>query len=157
MSTLTIQNFELSRAFFLNHLEAMNAELADVQPVGFNNNIRWHAGHVLTTAEYFMFDFPKKSSNLPKHYIELFNRGTSPADWKGEVPTLKELQQQLSDQLVRIKEIPEERLQEKLEKEIFNFKTFGELVNFTVFHETYHLGQMHAIKRVIENQSVKQV
>ncbi len=157
MSHLTFQNFELSRSFFLNHLEALDGETAAIQPEGFNNNILWHVGHVLTTAEYFMFGFPEKSSNLPQYYLELFNRGTSPADWKGEVPTLSELKQQLGDQLVRIKEIPEERLQEKLEKTFFNFQVFGELVNFAVFHETYHLGQMHAIKRVIETKSVKQV
>ncbi|KZE68920.1 formate dehydrogenase [Fictibacillus phosphorivorans] len=157
MSHLTIQNVELSRGFFLKHLEGMTAELAEIQPEGFNNNILWHVGHVLTTAEYFLFGFPEKSLNLPKHYIELFNRGTSPKDWKREVPALAELKQQLAEQLERIKQIPEERLHEKLEKEFFNFKTFGELVNFAVFHETYHLGQMHAIKRIIENQSVKQV
>jgi uncharacterized damage-inducible protein DinB len=156
MKQLTFQNFELARSFFLKQLDGIDASAVDIQPDGFNNNIRWHIGHVLTTAEYFMFGFPEHSSNLPKQYVELFNRGTSPADWKGEVPTLKELKQQLEEQLVRMKAIPAERLNEKLEKPVFNFTTFGELVNFTVFHETYHLGQMHAIKRIIENQTAKQ-
>lgn len=156
MSQLTFQNFELSRGFFLKHLEAMDSDLSDIQPEGFNNNIRWHAGHVLTTAEYFLFGFPEKSSSLPKQYLDLFNRGTSPADWKGEVPTLEILKQQLVDQLARVKEIPEENLQKKLEKSFFDLTTFGELFNFAVFHETYHLGQIHAIKRVIQTQKVKQ-
>ncbi|MET3729489.1 putative damage-inducible protein DinB [Fictibacillus halophilus] len=157
MNQLTFQNFELARSIFLKQVDGIDTSAADIQPDGFNNNIRWHIGHVLTTAEYFMFGFPEHSSNLPKQYVELFNRGTSPADWKGEVPTLKELKQQLEEQLVRIKAIPAERLNEKLEKPVFNLTTFGELVNFTVFHETNHLGQMHAIKRVIENQTAKQV
>ena len=156
MNQLTIQNFELARSIFLKQLDGMDEAAADIQPHGFNNNIRWHIGHVLTTAEYFMFGFPKHSANLPTRYVELFNRGTSPADWKGEVPTLKELKQQLEEQLARVKEMPEERLFEKLEKPVFNLNTFGELVNFTVFHETNHFGQMHAIKRIIENQTAKQ-
>ena len=156
MSELTFKNFELSRSFFLKHLGELDSETAEVQPEGFNNNILWHVGHVLTTAEYFMFEYPEKSNHLPLSYIDLFNRGTSPADWKGEVPSLSELTAQLNDQMARIKEIPEGRLQEKLEKQFFDFKTFGELVNFTVFHETYHLGQMHAMKKVIEKSKVQQ-
>jgi uncharacterized damage-inducible protein DinB len=156
MSELTFKSFELSRSFFLKHLGELDAKTAEIQPEGFNNNILWHVGHVLITSEYFMFGFPEKSTNLPTNYLELFNRGTSPADWKGEVPTLSELTTQLKDQLTRIKQIPEERLQEKLEKQVFDFQTFGELVNFTVFHETYHLGQIHAMKRVTEKPSVVQ-
>lgn len=156
MSELTFKNFELSRSFFLKHLGELDTETAEVQPEGFNNNILWHVGHVLTTAEYFMFGYPEKSNHLPLNYIELFNRGTSPADWKGEVPSLSELTAQLKDQMTRIKEIREDRLQEKLEKQFFDFKTFGELVNFAVFHETYHLGQMHAMKKVIEKSKVQQ-
>jgi uncharacterized damage-inducible protein DinB len=156
MSELTFKNFELSRSFFLKNVEGMNEEIAKIQPEGFNNNILWHVGHVLLTAEYFMFGYPEKSTHLPANYLELFNRGTSPADWKGEVPALSDLALQLKDQITRIREIPKERLQEKLEKQIFDFTTFGELVNFAVFHETNHLGQMHAMKRVIEKSSIVQ-
>ncbi|MCM3719033.1 DinB family protein [Fictibacillus phosphorivorans] len=156
MNELTFKNFELARSFFLKHLGELDKEVAQVQPEGFNNNIHWHVGHVLTIAEYFMFGYPEKTKHLPLNYIELFNRGTSPADWKGEVPSLSELTEQLKDQMARIKEIPEERLQEKLEKPLFNFTTFGELMNFAVFHETYHLGQMHAMKKVIEQSKVQQ-
>ncbi|MBY6037670.1 DinB family protein [Fictibacillus nanhaiensis] len=151
MSELTFKNFELSRSFFMKHVESMDAEMADIQPEGFKNNILWNIGHVLTTAEYFMFGYPQKSASIPMNYLELFNKGTSPADWKSEVPTLAELTSQLKDQLNRVKEIPEERLQEKLERPFFDFTTYGELVNFAAFHETYHLGQMHAMKKVIEN------
>jgi uncharacterized damage-inducible protein DinB len=156
MSKLTFQNFEISRSFFLKNVEGMDEKIANIQPEGFKNNILWHVGHVLLTAEYFMFGFPEKSTHLPMNYVELFNRGTSPADWNGEVPTIAELTDQLKDQMARIKELPEERLQEKLEKQFFDFKTFGELFNFAVFHETYHLGQIHAMKRVVEKTSVIQ-
>lgn len=156
MSKLTFQNFEISRSFFLKNVEGMDEKIANIQPEGFKNNILWHVGHVLLTAEYFMFGFPEKSTHLPMNYVELFNRGTSPADWNGEVPTIAELTDQLKDQMARIKELPEERLQEKLEKQFFDFKTFGELFNFAVFHETYHLGQIHAMKIVVEKTSVIQ-
>jgi hypothetical protein len=103
-----------------------------------------------------MFGYPEKSTVLPINYIELFNRGTSPADWKGEVPTLEELTTQLKDQLTRIKEIPDAYFEEKLKQPFFDLHTVGELALFSNFHENYHLGQIHAMKKVIENQTVKQ-
>jgi hypothetical protein len=39
MSELTVKNFELTRGFVLKNIEGMNAEMADIQPEGFNNNI----------------------------------------------------------------------------------------------------------------------
>ncbi|WNB91187.1 DinB family protein [Bacillus sp. NEB1478] len=156
MSDLTLKNFELTRDFFLKNIESMSAEMADIQPEGFNNNIRWHVGHVLVTAEYFMFGYPEKSKALPVDYIQLFNRGTSPADWKGEVPSLQELTTQLKDQLERIKEIPAERFQDQLKQPFFGLNTVGELAVFANYHETYHSGQLHAMKKVIANQTVKQ-
>jgi uncharacterized damage-inducible protein DinB len=156
MSQLTFQNFEISRGFFLKNVEGMDEKVANIQPEGFNNNILWHVGHVLLTAEYFLFGFPEKSTHLPMNYLELFNRGTSPSGWKGEVPTIAELTGQLKDQMARVKEMPGERLQEKLEKQFFDFNTFGELFNFSVFHETYHLGQIHAMKRMTEKAPVIQ-
>jgi hypothetical protein len=154
MSELTFLNFEMTRNFFLKHAEALDEGTADIQPEGFNNNLRWHVGHVLMTAEFFLFGYPVESTFLPGNYVELFNRGTSPANWTGEVPSLEVLIGQLKDQLARIKEIPEAKLNEKLEKPFFDFQTYGETANFALFHETYHLGQMHAMKRLIEKQTV---
>jgi hypothetical protein len=154
MSEFTIKNFEMTRNFFLKHVKSVDEKIADIQPEGFNNNIRWHVGHVLLTAEYFLFDFPVKTTFLPTDYIDLFNKGTSPAEWTGEVPTLEVLIVQLNDQLERMKEIPEARFNEQLEKPLFDFKTYGEKANMALFHEAYHLGQMHTIKRIIDKQTV---
>jgi uncharacterized damage-inducible protein DinB len=156
VSELTLKNFELTRDFFLKNVEGMSAEMADIQPEGFNNNIRWHVGHVLVTAEYFMFGYPEKSTVLPANYIGLFNRGTSPADWEGEVPTLQELTAQLKDQLDRIKQIPAERFQDQLKQPFFGLNTVAELAVFSNYHETYHSGQINAMKKVIKKQAVKQ-
>jgi hypothetical protein len=153
MSELVFKNYELTRNFFLKNVEAYNESIVDVQPEGFNNTIRWHVGHVLTVAEQFMFGFPKKSTSLPANYMELFATRTKPSDWQGDVPSVKELTAQLRDQLNRIKEIPAESLNERLKQPFLGCETFGELTNFAIFHEANHLGQIHAMKRVVESAS----
>ncbi|MGM7721350.1 DinB family protein [Metabacillus sp. Hm71] len=155
MDQLLLRQFERSREYLIKILEPVSPEHIDVQPGGFNNTIHWHAGHVLTITEQTMFGFPQLSTHLPVNYVELFGNGTKPADWKGEIPPIEQLIVQLKDQITRIKEIPAERLDLVFEKPIIGCQTYGELAGFTVIHEATHIGQIQAMKRVIEVESVK--
>lgn len=155
MSELLLKHFELTRTYFLKRVESLDESIVDVQPEGFNNTLHWHIGHVLTVTEQFMFGFPKKSTNLPANYVELFGNGTKPADWQGEVPSVKELSFQLKEQLTRIKQIPAESFPERLKTPFLGQETFGELANFSIFHETLHLGQINAMTRVIKSAITK--
>ncbi|MGG1398004.1 DinB family protein [Bacillus salipaludis] len=153
MSELLFKHFEVTRNFFLKKIDDLDEAIVDVQPEGFNNTIHWHIGHVLTVAEQFMFGFPKKSTNLPEHYMTLFATGTKPADWQGDVPSSAELISQLKEQIKRIKEIPAESLNERLATPFLGLESFGEIAHFATFHEANHLGQIQAMKRVIEAAS----
>ncbi len=150
MSQFLLSNMGLTRSSFIKNVEALEEGQVEVQPEGFNNNIHWHIGHVLTTAETFMFGYPKNTSHLPANYTELFAKGTKPADWQGDVPSVSVLIRQLKDQLNRMKEIPVESFSEKLKEPFLGQETFGELINFALFHENLHLGHIQAMKRVIK-------
>ncbi|MDQ0412838.1 DinB family protein [Mesobacillus stamsii] len=150
MSELLFKQFALTRQKFLQEIEGLNREQVSFQPEGFNNNIHWNTGHVLTVTEQFMMGYPEKSNHLPGSYIELFGNGTRPSDWTGNVPSVEELANQLKAQLERINEVPSSMLDQKLEQPIFGLETLGELANRSLFHETYHLGQIHAMKRLIK-------
>jgi uncharacterized damage-inducible protein DinB len=149
LSELLFKQFELTRGSFLKNIEGITAEQASVQPEGFNNNIHWNIGHVLTVTEQFMMGFPKKSNHLPANYIELFGNGTRPSEWTGDVPSVDVLRDQLKAQLGRIKEVPASTLNEKLKKPFLGLETFGELANMALFHEAYHLGQIHAMRKLV--------
>ena len=134
------------RGQLLNEIESISPELMDIQPKGFNNTIHWHLGHVLNAAEMFLL-----SSNqaLPEHYGNLFGYGTKPADWSGDVPSVETLKQQLQEQLDRLLALPED-LEQRMEKPFKGFETLGDFINFVSLHEANHIGQIHAMKRVIE-------
>lgn len=150
MSELLFKQFEMTRGFFLRDLQDVTAEQASVQPEGFNNTIHWQVGHVLTVTEQFMLGYPRKTTHLPANYIELFGNGTRPADWSGEIPSLEVLAGQLREQLGRIKEVPAELLDKKLGKPFLGLETVGELANMALFHESYHLGQIHSMKKLVQ-------
>ena len=143
------KRFSLIRGkFFERAIDRITPELTSIQPKGFNNNIHWHLGHTLFVTEKFLLDHPA-AGNLPANYAEFFAQGTSPADWTDAVPSVEVLIEQFKEQLDRLLAIPEERLTEKLDKPFKGFETYGEMVNLALFHETYHMGQIHAMMRVI--------
>lgn len=145
------KQLQFSRKNLLKEIEGSSQEVFDVQPEGFNNTIHWHIGHILTVAEQFLLGYPH-TNHLPTNYKALFGNGTKPSDWKGEIPSVEVLAQQLQDQISRILEIPEERFSEKLPQPFKEFETVGEIAGVATFHEAYHLGQIHVMKRVIETK-----
>ncbi|MDP4163190.1 MAG: DinB family protein [Bacillota bacterium] len=150
MSEYLFQNFEMTRNLFFRELTGVTEEMADVQPEGFNNTIHWHVGHVLTATEGFMFGFPTKSQNLPANYKELFGNGTKPGDWTEAVPSMEELLVQLKEQVGRLKEIPAASFEQKLQNPFLGLETFGQLANMALYHESHHMGQIHVMKRIIQ-------
>ncbi|MFJ7752409.1 DinB family protein [Peribacillus muralis] len=144
-----VQNqLTMMRKNLLKEIEGVTPEHMDIQPEGFNNTLHWHLGHVLTAAEKFLLD---SSSTLPANYGKLFGYGSKPADWTGDVPSVDTLTQQLQEQLGRLLEIPEERLTEKAAQPFMGMETIGEFINFVVLHEANHIGQIHAMKLIIQS------
>lgn len=150
MSELFFKQIDMTRSRFLKRVQELNPEIVDIQPKGFNNNIHWMVGHVLTVAEQFFFGYPTKSTNLPANYKELFGGGTKPADWTGDIPPVSVLVKQLEEQYERITKIPSSQFTKSLEKPILGCETFGELAGFGVYHEALHLGQIQAMTRFIQ-------
>jgi uncharacterized damage-inducible protein DinB len=150
MSELLFKQLKLTRDRFVKRVQSINPETVEIQPEGFNNNIHWMVGHVLTVAEQFFFGYPEKSTHLPTNYKELFGGGTKPADWTSDVPTVSVLVGQLEEQFERIIQIPSSQFSEKLDKPFLGCETFGELASFGVYHEALHLGQIQTLARLIE-------
>ncbi|MFC7370303.1 DinB family protein [Fictibacillus iocasae] len=149
MNDFTLKNFEMTRRFFLRVVEDLDEAIIDVQPLGFNNTIHWQIGHVLTVTEQFMFGFPKKSSNLPENYLELFGNGTKPSDWNEGVPALHELVSRLKEQGTRLQSLSPEAFHQPLKKPFMGFETFGELANMALYHEANHLGQIQSMNKLV--------
>ncbi|WP_099157540.1 DinB family protein [Virgibacillus ndiopensis] len=143
---------DFTRNAFIKFAKELDEKILDVRPHGFNNTIHWHIGHVLVSAEGFLFGYPKQSANIPEYYNELFATRTKPADWSKEVPSLSELVEQLEKQLTRINNLSEEFLAKEIPFTLpfGNFKTYKDLYDLTMHHEAEHLGQIKAMQRIIE-------
>ena len=145
MGELIKKEFELLRTRLYPRVEEISEEVIDIQPEGFNNTIHWHVGHILTVTEGFLF---AENGQLPVEYKELFAPKTKPSDWKGEVPSIATLVQQLKNSMNVLTKFQMNDLMNNYLKPKFGCTTVGELAGFTFYHETYHFGQIHAMKRL---------
>ncbi|CAG7658515.1 DinB family protein [Paenibacillus allorhizosphaerae] len=153
MSEMIINTAKTARHVLLQQVQAIPEELFDIQPAGFNNTIRWNVGHMIYWMDmYSTLGFGSPSA-LPDSYCTLFSSGTKPLDWTFAPPSKEELVEMLMAQLSRLSEVTPEMLGEKLSTPFalgpFQFNTSGELLNFKLIHEAFHLGTISSQLKVL--------
>ncbi len=146
------ETLKVTRQNVVTLLNAYSSEQLKTIPKGFNNNILWHAGHLLVSQQllcYAMSDLPLR---IPETYLPLFKKGTSPREWKEIVDT-----EELKDLLISTLAM--------LTNDYANgiFKTFKpytssfgvalskveDAILFDHVHEGLHLGSMNALQKLI--------
>lgn len=137
----------------VNHVKGMDDDASHVIPVGFNNNIKWNLGHIYLVHEIFAFQLIGETMEIPDHYRDLFGRGTKPADWGEQVPSIQELVDRLSNQISRVERL-EHRMGDALEQPYttasgLTLGSVGELLSFSLYHEGMHFDAIKTIKRMI--------
>ncbi|GIP39835.1 hypothetical protein J31TS4_31150 [Paenibacillus sp. J31TS4] len=145
---LIFQQLKLNRSRTLEAAASVTEEEADRIPNGFNNNIRWQLGHILTTQERMAFRFIGEPLGLPEELTGLFVNGTKPADWTSAPPDLATLRRLLEEQPERIRERLQGRLQTPLTLPFKDFTALEEALVFSIGHEAMHAGFLKALHRI---------
>lgn len=152
MEDLIFSQIEFNRSRTLALAAELSEEQADTIPPGFNNNIRWHLGHILTTQERLSLHFIEEPLGLPESLTSLFLNGTKPADWQTAPPDLPTLLKLLEEQPGRIRERLQGRLGEKLAIPFKEFTRLEEVAVYSIGHEATHAGYMMALKKATAAQ-----
>lgn len=144
---------QFTRHYTLSRLKQAAEASWDLQPNGFNNNIRWNAGHIYTTMETFLQRVVEGYEPIHTEWTALFSMGTSPANWEGNVPTNEELIEALSDQAKRVAAAVEGKLEVPLAEpakigDFLTMETLEEVIQFLCWHEGVHAGVIHGLNRV---------
>jgi uncharacterized damage-inducible protein DinB len=152
LESVVFDQLKRNRDRTLAVLDSVTEQQADVIPAGFNNNIRWHVGHILTTQERFALRLIGEPLGLPEELTSLFLNGTKPADWEGASPEagppdLSTLRRLLEEQPERLCELVQGRLEEKLTVPFKELGTLGEALIFSIGHEAAHTGYIMALKK----------
>jgi len=150
MDTLNQLNF--ARIYTLGRISQVKEDIWDIQPLGFNNTIRWNVGHIFVNAEMLTQKAILTYEIVHPEWVPLFVPGTKPNDWDVEPPTSGELVSALKEQTERIKAVLENNLSNTLIESmsignLHEMKTVEALVQFIVWHEGVHAGIIHALNR----------
>ncbi|MGG1674881.1 DinB family protein [Neobacillus sp. NRS-1170] len=151
---MLFDQFEFARNVTLKVAQGITEENADVLPAGAPNSLRWQLGHIYVSVEGMVFHFANETPNLPDGFMELFNTGTRPSEWKTNPPAIEEILPLLSEQVKRVKETFTGRLDEKIAQPLpigpLKLETIGELLSFASFHESEHIGIIKSLKNSLK-------
>lgn len=147
----TLSQLNFTRVYTLGRLSQSGEAEWDTQPRGYNNTIRWNAGHIFVTMEYFTNLVIDKYEIVNPKWIPFFVTGTSPASWEGEVPSNDEIITALREQTARITNAFEGKLESPIAEPIkigpHTIATVEAVVQFVVWHEGVHAGIIDGLNR----------
>ena len=152
-SSIVFKQLEFVRHQTIKAVGAISEKNLDIIPDGFNNNVRWNLGQIPhLVQEKFAFHFAGEPMQLPNNFERLFAKGTHPADWTEEPPTLEVLLRLLTKQPKRIQESLLNRLDEQVKAPYttgsgLTLSTIGEFVTFTLYHEGMHFDTIKLLQR----------
>ncbi|MFC5605110.1 DinB family protein [Sporosarcina koreensis] len=150
----TIEQLKFARMYTMGRLAKAKEDAWDKQQAGFNNTIRWNAGHIYISLEQFAAK--ALPSFEPKHneWDAFFTMGTSPAKWEGQAPSKEEVLVALQEQLPRVLQALEGNLDQVLAEplkigDMLTMGTVDAVMQFSLWHEGVHAGVIHGLNRAI--------
>ena len=150
----TIQQLRLARMHMIGRVKRVEDTQWDFQPEGFNNNIRWHAGHIFVTMETLIQQGVKSYEPRYPEWIPLFVDGTSPEQWKDIVPTSEELLKALREQPEWVTAFLQGKMSDKMSEPLVigdNIMTIDDvegIIQFIAWHEGVHAGVIDALSKL---------
>jgi len=149
----TMNQLKFTRIYTLGRLVKSKEEAWDAQPTGFNNTIRWNAGHIFVTMETLIQKAVEGYEPVRPEWISLFVSGSGPNDWEGNAPSTEELLTALEEQPERVVKALEGKLSNTLQEPmsigpLHTMVTVEAVVQFAVWHEGVHAGMINALNRL---------
>ncbi|MEI2406054.1 DinB family protein [Niallia taxi] len=157
MSDFILNQLGVIRRQTIKYVSEVSDSAAEIIPAGLRNNIKWNLGHLYVVQERFAFELTNKETNFPSYFKELFDPGTKPTDWGPERPSMSQLIDLLSEQIVRIESAFSNNLKEEINPHYqsastgLSFKTIEQLMSFSIYHEAMHFATIKNIKSIINN------
>jgi hypothetical protein len=146
---ILFNQLESYRGYLLGVAETVTADVAELIPAGFKNNIRWNLGHIYLDQYLWIQAVTKESDPELEPFKGWFGYGTSPASFTSETPSFEELKILLKKQPARIKEVYADRLEEEFHPTEMGMHTIEQVLIRTIFHEGMHLQTILDIKNLL--------
>ena len=153
-SEISLNNLEVIRKNALKLVEGLSDEQLLTIPDGFNNNLLWQLGHLVSTGQGLSYRLSGLPQGIPSHYGPMFGKDSSPLNWDSvEDINIAEIKSLLLSTLEQTRtDIKAGVFQEYTPYQTsFGVKlnSFEESLIFRNLHEGLHLGSMMALKKLV--------
>ena len=148
-----INKLKAAREVILSSIDGLNSDQLLNIPIGFNNNILWNLGHIITTQQSLHYFLSGEPMHISKELLTTFRTGTSPADWQ-ETPNISQLKSLLIDLPYKLEEDFKwgkfQKYRAFKTSTGFTINDFEESLIFNLFHEGVHAGIILSLKKIID-------
>lgn len=149
---VSLNNLEVIRRNALKLIEGLTDEQLVKIPAGFNNNLLWQLGHIVSSGQGLSYRLSGLEQGIPADYPALFGKGSAPATWE-TVPNIAELKALALSTLEQTRvDIKAGKFKEYTEYPTsfgITLHSFEESLVFRNLHEGLHLGSMMALKKLV--------
>ncbi|EML9390662.1 bacillithiol transferase BstA [Staphylococcus aureus] len=152
MTTKTVFDvIDMGLGYLVNVYDAWKVEkVLDDYHKPFYNTIHWQFGHVLTIFESALAVAGKENIDL-NIYRPLFGNGSSPDEWKDEVPSIERILEGLQTLPERARNLTEDDLAIELKQPIVGCNNLEELLVLNAIHIPLHAGKIEEMSRILKN------
>lgn len=141
------------RSSFKHFLSNLSLEELNHIPDGFNNDILWNIGHVISVQQMLVIGLGNERWTVDKSIVKEFRKGSKPERSYTDSDR-KTLLTQLDSSLVETQSLYEHKkltsYQTFLTPTGFQIHDFESALAFNLFHEGMHLGTVLAIIKLIK-------
>jgi len=155
MENYLFNTIRQTRKNFIQLIETSTIEEVNEVPVGFNNNIIWNFGHIISSQQILCYKLADVAPTIDAQYILDYQKGTKPEKFieAEEINILKDLALSTIDQLAQ-----------DLNNNVFvnynvrttsygiELKSTIEAVHFFPVHDAYHYGYASSIKKALNKK-----
>jgi hypothetical protein len=133
----------------------LSPEALTTIPEGFNNHMHWQLGHIVVTQQLLCYKLSGLPMAVEDEVVELFMKGSKPREWGNvSLPSAERLVEQALGLV--------DKLRVDLDRGVFkDFQTYTtstgyvlrsieDAIAFNNFHEGVHLGEMRALRRLVQ-------
>lgn len=147
-----LQALESARNNLRQLLEGVSLEDMLAIPPGFNNNILWNIGHILSSHQALIYLRSGIPARVPDSLMAHFRKGTSPAGWAFAPDSAAVLEFLWTTPALLREDLKADAFQPyKIYSSSFGLtlSTLEEAVCFANIHEALHFGVVSTLKKIV--------
>jgi hypothetical protein len=151
MTTPAIETFRQTRQLLALGVQGLTAEQMLAIPAGFDNNIAWNLGHILSVQQSLIYRLSGLPTTTTAEQNRMYRPGTSPADWAAP-PDLDELIAQIAqaEQLAADYAAGKFTTYQDYTTSLgVRLQNVDEAIIFNTFHEGLHLGTILSLRNFV--------